>query len=219
MAIEIFWASGSPYAWRVLLALEYKGMPYESHVLSFDQGDLKTEEFRAISPRAKVPALRAGSFVLSESLAILAYLERCNPERPLFGETPEQAGLIQRAISEYDLYVDPAAEGFIDPLYFGGAEQHREDLARHAATLHAELGQLEAALTAHPFIIDASVTAADLVWYPHVKSVERAASKPAAEPFAFGFVPLAEHYPAIDAWTRRIEGLPGYDRTYPPHWR
>jgi glutathione S-transferase len=30
MDYELFWVSGSPYAWRVQLALEYKGVPYIS---------------------------------------------------------------------------------------------------------------------------------------------------------------------------------------------
>jgi glutathione S-transferase len=32
-------------------------------------------------------------------------------------------------------------------------------------------------------------------------------------------LPLEASYPAIAAWIRRIESLPGYERTYPPHWR
>ena len=37
MAMEVFWGSGSPYAWRVLLALEYKHLPYLSHLLQFSK--------------------------------------------------------------------------------------------------------------------------------------------------------------------------------------
>jgi glutathione S-transferase len=35
MALELYWGSGSPYSWRVLLALEYKQLAYESHELQF----------------------------------------------------------------------------------------------------------------------------------------------------------------------------------------
>jgi maleylpyruvate isomerase len=30
---------------------------------------------------------------------------------------------------------------------------------------------------------------------------------------------MATTYPAIARWIERMEQLPGYDRTYPPHWR
>jgi glutathione S-transferase len=41
MAVTLHYASGSPYAWRVWLALEHKGVPYELRTLSFDAGDLR----------------------------------------------------------------------------------------------------------------------------------------------------------------------------------
>jgi hypothetical protein len=30
---------------------------------------------------------------------------------------------------------------------------------------------------------------------------------------------MERNYPALARWIARIESLPGYDRTYPPHWR
>jgi glutathione S-transferase len=36
MAVTLYYASGSPYAWRAWLALERKGIPYRHKLLSFD---------------------------------------------------------------------------------------------------------------------------------------------------------------------------------------
>jgi hypothetical protein len=33
------------------------------------------------------------------------------------------------------------------------------------------------------------------------------------------FLPMESTYPAIARWIERVERLPGYDRSYPPHWR
>ena len=33
MALELYWGSGSPFAWRVMLTLEFKGIAYESKLL------------------------------------------------------------------------------------------------------------------------------------------------------------------------------------------
>jgi len=41
MAIDFYYGSGSPFAWRVWLALEHKALPYELKVMSFDSGDLE----------------------------------------------------------------------------------------------------------------------------------------------------------------------------------
>src|SRR5436305_14834717 len=37
MALTFYWGSGSPYSWRVHLALEHKQLAYESHLLHFDK--------------------------------------------------------------------------------------------------------------------------------------------------------------------------------------
>src|SRR5437763_1239074 len=47
MAITFYYGSGSPYAWRVHLALEHKALPYERKVLSFSAGDTRKPEFVA----------------------------------------------------------------------------------------------------------------------------------------------------------------------------
>src|SRR5215216_2874463 len=79
MALTFYNASGSPYGWRVWLALEHKGLPYELKMLSFDKGDLKTPEFRALNPRGRVPVIVDDGFPLFESAAIVEYLEDKQP--------------------------------------------------------------------------------------------------------------------------------------------
>jgi glutathione S-transferase len=63
------------------------------------------------------------------------------------------------------------------------------------------------------------VSAADIVLLPAVQLILRAAGHERAVPLELGFLPLAERYPKLAAWLERMEALPGYDRTYPPHWR
>ena len=75
MALEFYYLSGSPFSWKVWLALEHKQIPYDLRVLSADAGDLKQPAFLAISPHGKVPAIADGGFTLYESSAIVEYLE------------------------------------------------------------------------------------------------------------------------------------------------
>jgi glutathione S-transferase len=79
MTIDFYYGSGSPYAWRVWLALEHKALPYKLHVMSFDKGDLKTPSFLRINPRGRVPAIVDNGFPLFESAAILDYLDDAYP--------------------------------------------------------------------------------------------------------------------------------------------
>ena len=87
MAIELYWGSGSPFAWRVMLTLEVKKLAYESKLLEFSKGEHKTPAYLRLNPRGKVPTLKDGDFAVYESIAIMAYLDRKYPEPPLFGKT------------------------------------------------------------------------------------------------------------------------------------
>src|SRR5690349_18889389 len=115
MAIEIFWLSGSPFAWRVMLALEVKGLPYQSRLLQRSTGELRSPEFLALNPRGQVPVLRDGEVVVRESLAILAYLDRQYPEPPLFGRTAPEAAAIWQEVMEAAAYID-RFDDFVLPL-------------------------------------------------------------------------------------------------------
>ena len=68
-----------PYSWRVLLALEHKGLPYTSHLLQLAMQEHKSPHMLALNPRGRVPVLKDGDYVVFESLAVLYYLDRKYP--------------------------------------------------------------------------------------------------------------------------------------------
>ena len=211
MALEIFWAPGSAPARRVLLTLAVKGVAYQSRPVSLTRRDHRSEAFLTVSPRGKVPALRDGALTLHESLAIMVYLDRRFPAPPLFGETAEEAGLIQRLISEHESYFWGPLLRFVRPLLYGGpgaTVEKAAEIGEAAAALGAELGRLEVALAGSEHLAGERLSAADLVWFPSVQVVMRAAGRPAAA--RLGLV-LA---PATAAWAARIEALPGAEATF-----
>jgi glutathione S-transferase len=63
------------------------------------------------------------------------------------------------------------------------------------------------------------VSAADLFVFPMIKTIERAVGKPGAETVDHGLRPLGAAFPKLAAWVARVEAIPGYEATYPPHWR
>lgn len=215
--LEIFWGSGSPYAWRVLLAAELKRIPYESRLLEFSKGDLRTPEFLALNPRGKVPVIRDGDFVLAESIAILAYLDRKYPERPLLGKTPEEAGRIWAAITTFESYVRDTTTPLNRWLF--GDKPRTPDIDEARANVGRELDRVEARLADHDWLVGDAISAADVVWFPTLRTYMRAAARNEARTREVALHPLAEVYPNLARWVARVEAQPGYDKTFPPHWR
>ncbi len=219
MTIEVYWGSGSPFAWSVLLALEVKGLPYQSRLLSFSAGEHKREEFLAISPRGKVPAIRDGDYTLSESLAILAYLEKKHPEPPLFGRTAEETGRIWKGVADHAFYLAPAANRMVRPVFMGTVDRDAESMREGARELEGELARLVTDLRERPWLAGDTVSAADLVTWPSLALVFRVGTRDAVRDLGIDMDGWRERWPAVAAWAARVESLPGYDRTYPPHWR
>jgi len=217
MTIELFWGSGSPFAWRALLALELKKLPYESRLLSFANKEHKTPAMLAMNPRGKVPVLKDGGTVLSESLAIVAYLDRKYPEPPLFGRTAEAAGQIWKQISEALAYLEPPVTTLARAAF--APEPPKADLGAPVAEVKAELKRLDGELKTQKWLAAGEITAADIVLLPTIEILLRVAGKDAAKPLDLGVLPLEKTYPALAAWRDRLRALPAYDKTYPPHWR
>jgi len=219
MAIELYWGSGSPFAWRVMLTLEVKGLEYESKLLEFSKGDHKTPAYLKLNPRGKVPSLKDGDFVLYESLAIMSYIDRKYPDPPLFGKTPEETGLIWRWLAECESYVVSAGDKLVRPIFFGQGLERVEEIQQGVQTLRDEFKRLDERLARSQWLVGDKLSAADIGIFPITQLVLRAASKEAAQPFNLGFLPLEQRFPNIARWVQRIEALPNYQRTYPPHWR
>jgi maleylpyruvate isomerase len=80
----------SSAAYRVRIALNLKGLPYEAvpvHLLRHG-GEQQTADYRAINPSGLVPALREDGETLTQSIAIIEYLEETHPAVPLLPPDP-----------------------------------------------------------------------------------------------------------------------------------
>jgi glutathione S-transferase len=218
MTIEVFWGSGSPYSWRVLLALEFKGLPYVSHLLQFSKQEHKSQEMLALNPRGRVPVLKDGEYVCFESLAILYYLDLKYPQPPLFGHTPEEAGTIMRVICEYQAYIEPQVH-IITQAVFSGAALGSDTITSAMHAVASEARTIEGRLSKSAWIVGDSCSAVDLVIFPGIQLLKRALEKPRAAELTARFMPVEVHYPALGRWLARVATQPGYERTYPPHWR
>jgi len=213
MALAFYYASGSPYAWRVWLALEHKRIPYEFKLMSFDAGDLKTPQYRAINPRAKVPAIVDEGFALYESAAILEYLEDRWPGEPrLFSADVRRRAVERRMVREADQYFADSLERLVDAILFTPKEQWSEvRIAEGWAGVEREISAWEAAIKGE--FLAGNLSAADFTLYPEIALALRIAGRKA------GLVPAAPLGPRLAAWKQRMEALPITKKTWPPHWK
>src|SRR5258705_7100937 len=91
--IEAFWSS--PWDLACYVAMREKGLPFGTATGFLSQGVGVLGELRAHTLAARVPALQHGDFWLSESLAIVEYLEDVYPPpewQRLFPADPQQRG-------------------------------------------------------------------------------------------------------------------------------
>ena len=71
--VDGFW--NSPYVFSVFVTLNEKGLPFETRTVNLHERAQSTPAFQALSVTSRVPALEHGTFRLSESSAIVEYLE------------------------------------------------------------------------------------------------------------------------------------------------
>jgi glutathione S-transferase len=214
LALTLYYGSGSPYAWRAQLALEHKALPYELKVLSFSAGDTRKPEFVALNPRHQVPVLVDGDFTLYESNAIVEYIDEAYPGRgaPLFPGDAKTRALSRRMILEVDNYYSVASDKLLDQALWKKPEERDQKLiAESRKEVIDELGKFGGAMRGD--YLAGPLSAADFALYPMVAFLKRAQLK-LPDLDADGMLP-----PPIAAWKARIEALPFFDKTIPPHWK
>ena len=87
MKLYGYWRSSAAYRLRIALGL--KGLEWEDMPVHLVRGEQKSDTYRAINPIGLVPALELDDgTVLTQSLAILDWLERTHPEPHLLPEDP-----------------------------------------------------------------------------------------------------------------------------------
>ena len=211
--LTFYYGSGSPYAWRVWLALEHKAIAYELKMISFSAGDLKKPEFLKINPRHKVPAITDGDLALYGSAAILEYLdEQYASGKKLIPGTTKQRAAVRRLVREADEYFAHAQERLVDQVLFTPQDKwDAGEIASARKALGRELEIFEGYLSGD--YLAAEFSAADITLYPMIALCLRMEKKKPDLDVrgAIG--------PKLGAWMKRIEALPYFDKTYPPHWK
>jgi maleylacetoacetate isomerase len=176
MRLYTFFLSSAAYRVRIGLAL--KGLSPEQHAVHLGRNQQADASYLALNPQGLVPLLVDDDFVLSQSLAILEYLEETVPEPPLL---PRDARGRARVRSlAYVIACD------VHPLQNLGPRQYLAREMRHSEAevlawsrhwITRGLGALEALVADHPrtgrFCHGDTPTLADVCLVPQLANAER----------------------------------------------
>jgi glutathione S-transferase len=210
-----YYGSGSPFAWRVWLALECKQLAYEMQIISFSAGDTRKPEFLKLNPRHKVPVLVDDGFALYESAAIVEYLEDKYPKSGnggLFPTEPKERARARRLILEVDNYLRTAIDPMLRQIFFKPeAEWDAQVITQSREEFLRELQYFEGEMRGD--FMAGKPGAADFALYPMLALALRVEKKKAD----LGL--RAAIGPKLTAWMGRIEALPYFRKTWPPHWK
>ena len=151
----------SNYYNKAKLALLEKGIPFEEEYVATGS---REEAVLSCSPLGKVPFIRTEHGSLSESQAILDYLERLHPTPPLLPADPWAAAKVR----ELTLYIDLHLELVVRQLYaeaFFGGKVDEETKARVRKQLPRNIEAFKRLARFAPFVAGDSFSQADCAAY------------------------------------------------------
>lgn len=186
----------SNYYNMVHLALLEKGLVFDTVKAYASQ----EPQFLAISPRGKVPVLQTEHGYLSETGAILDYLEDLGQGRPLLPAEPFARAQVRALAREIELYIElPARSCYAEAFFRTPVEAAIKDKAR--AELQAGIAALKRHGRFAPYVAGEQFSLADLYFLYSIDLAEVVAQK------VLGF-DLLQDFPAACALLQKLQDNP-----------
>lgn len=105
MILHAYWRSGASY--RTRIALNLKGIAYETRPIDLVGGAQRSDAYLALNPQGLVPALEADGRVLTQSPAIIEWLEETRPDPALLPADAESRAVVRAMTSLINCDVQP----------------------------------------------------------------------------------------------------------------
>ena len=198
-----YWRSSAAY--RVRIALKLKGIDYESRPIDLREGAQNSADYRAVNPYGFVPMLEIDGHRLTQSLAIINYLDLRYPNRPLIpAVAAERAHVVSLSL---------AIACDIHPLnnlrvlkylknHLDRSQAEIDEWVRHWIIEGFTALERLARASGGPYLCGAAVTIADICLVPQMYNARRVATDLSA------FTTLL----AVD---ERLQALPAFEAARP----
>ena len=167
MAITLYTAA-TPNGWKVSIALEEMGLPYEVRVIDFAANEQKADWYVKLNPNGRIPTLVDDGFALFESGAILIYLaEKTGQFLPR--DTQTRSRVLQWLMFQMSAVGPMMGQANVFLRYF--PEKIQPAIDRYQREVTRLFGVLDRQLAANDYIVgDYSI--ADMALWPWVSGYE-----------------------------------------------
>jgi maleylacetoacetate isomerase len=175
--IKLYSFFNSSTSYRVRIALALKGLAYDYEAVNLRSGEQRDDAYRELSPAGIVPVLIDGDVRLTQSLAIIDYLDRAYPEPRLIPDEQASRGRALEIAQTIACEIHPINN--LRVLKYLTGELGVDEAAKSAWYRHwvAEgLGAVERLLAAGPegaFCVGDTPTVADCCLVPQVANALR----------------------------------------------
>ena len=168
----------SSTSYRVRIALNLKGLSYTYkpvHLLN-NGGEQHSPEYRKINPLGGVPSLVHQGKIISQSRAIIEYLDQINPEPALLPKDAYQRAEMNQLCDNINCEIHPLSNlrvmQMLEKKFLATSEQ-KEEWIRHWNNEGLSASEKILQKTAGIFCIGDQITMADLFLIPHLFSAKR----------------------------------------------
>ena len=203
MILHGYWRSTASY--RVRIALGLKGLAYHQQAHDLRQGAQRSDAYRALNAQGLVPALEIDGAVLTQSLAILEWLDEVHPAPPLLPATPGERATVRAMADLIACDIHPLNNlRVLNALRGDLAASDAQVQAWVARWIGEGFGALEALVERHggAFAFGDAPSLADCCLVPQIYSAER---------FAVDLTP----FPRLIAASERARALPSFAAAHP----
>ncbi|WP_158817505.1 maleylacetoacetate isomerase [Methylocapsa sp. S129] len=169
-----YWRSSAAY--RVRIAANVKGISYAAAFVHLRRGEQRGAANLARNPAGLVPTWSEDDFQLTQSLAILEYLDETNPRPPLLPSTPRARALAREIALVVVCDIHPVGNlRVLEKLTtdFGAEATQRAAWNRHWIGLGFAAIEARLAQTAGAHAIGDQITLADVCLVPQVYNARR----------------------------------------------
>ena len=192
--LNLFSFGTSPYARKVRIVLDYKGIPYESceRCYSLD----RKEDLRSASRRAEVPVLTlANGRVIYDSTIICEFLEQVYPDPTVFPQDAWERARMRMIEDLCDRAFDAVGFGYFFGLLRKEAPESRGLQEAAKKECFQLMERLDQELGDRPFFCGEAPSLADFAAITHV-------------PMARTMRIDLDGLPRVSAWMQRMRGIP-----------